>query len=150
MANAARDAFAAHCVELLAPLGAARSKRMFGGHGLYVDELFIAIVVGEQLYLKVDAQTQAAFERAGSRPFSYEAQGRRQTMSYWAAPEAALESAAQMQPWARLALEAALRARASRPVSTRRRPSTAPAAAAATPRKPAPSASRSKRSPRGA
>ena len=131
MASAARDAFATHCVELLATLGAARARRMFGGHGLYLDELFVAIVAGEQLYLKVDAQTRAAFERAGSRPFSYEAQGRRQTMSYWAAPEAAL------------------RARASKPVSTRRRPSTAAPAADATPRKVVPSASRSKRSPRG-
>jgi DNA transformation protein len=65
----ARDTFAAYCTELLAPLGAARSKRMFGGHGLYIDALFVAIVVGEQLYLKVDAETRAAFERAGSRPF---------------------------------------------------------------------------------
>jgi len=149
MTASARDTFAAYCVELLAPLGAARARRMFGGHGLYLDELFVAIVAGEQLYLKVDARTQAAFERAGSRPFSYEAKGRRQSMSYWLAPEAALESAAQMQPWARLALEAALRARASKPASTRRRPRTAPSAADATPRKAAPSASRSRRSPRG-
>jgi DNA transformation protein len=146
---AARDGFAAYCTELFAPLGAARAKRMFGGHGLYIDELFVAIVVGEQLYLKVDARTRPAFEGAGSRPFSYEAKGRRQSMSYWSAPAAALESAAQMQPWARLALEAALRARASKPASTRRRPSTAPPAAEATPRKAAPSASRSKRAPRG-
>ena len=148
MTTSARDTFVAYCVELLAPLGAARSKRMFGGHGLYVDELFVAIVVGEQLYLKVDAQTRAAFERAGSRPFSYEAKGRRRSMSYGSAPEAALESSAQMQPWARLALEAALRARASKPASTRRRPSTAAPAADATPRKVVPSASRSRRSPR--
>jgi DNA transformation protein and related proteins len=149
MPENARDTFAAYCAELLAPLGAARSKRMFGGHGLYIDELFVAIVVGEQLYLKVDAATRAAFDGAGGRPFSYEAKGRRQSMSYWSAPAAALESPAQMQPWARLALEAALRARASKPASRRRRPSTAPPAAAATPRKAAPSASRSKRSPRG-
>ena len=35
---AAKDAFAAYCVELLAPLGAARSRRLFGGHGLYIDD----------------------------------------------------------------------------------------------------------------
>ena len=27
----------------LPPLGAARSRRMFGGHGLYVDDLFVAL-----------------------------------------------------------------------------------------------------------
>mgnify|MGYP000287609516 CR=1 FL=1 len=31
-------------LELLAPLGRARARRMFGGHGLYVDDLFVAIV----------------------------------------------------------------------------------------------------------
>jgi DNA transformation protein len=144
----AGDDFITHCRELFAPFGASRAKRMFGGHGLYIDELFVAIVAAEQLYLKVDQQTQAAFERAGSRPFSYEAKGRRTSMSYWSAPEAALESPAQMQPWARLALEAALRAKA--PAPARRRPAAATPAAPAALRKAAPRTPRSRRSPRGA
>ena len=57
--------FVAHCLELLAPLGAVRAKRMFGGHGLYVDSLFIALIAGERLYLKSDDRSRSAFEHAG-------------------------------------------------------------------------------------
>lgn len=108
----AKDAFASYCAELLAPLGPVRVKRMFGGHGIYVDDLFMAIVVGESLYLKVDEHTMPRFEAAGCAPFVYTAKGRgRVSLNYRAAPADALESPALMRPWAALALDAALRAR---------------------------------------
>ena len=109
----ARTQSSTHCLELLAPLGAVRARRMFGGHGLYVDDLFVALIADERLYLKVDAQTRAAFEAAGCEPFVYDGRGQAVTMGYWTAPDEAIESPALMLPWARLALEAALRARAS-------------------------------------
>jgi DNA transformation protein len=146
---AAKDAFAAYCVELLAPLGAARSRRMFGGHGLYIDDLFVAVVAAERLYLKVDAETRPLFEAAGCAPFVYDTKSGSMAMSYWSAPEAALESPAQMQPWARRSIEAALRARASKATPARRKPSAAASATAARRRKSEPSRSRPKRSTRG-
>jgi DNA transformation protein len=103
-----------HCRELLAPLGSVRSRRMFGGHGFYVDDLFVALIAFGRLHLKADASTRARFEAAGCEPFAYEAKGRRVALSYFTAPEDAMESPALMQPWARLALEAALRARAAK------------------------------------
>ncbi len=119
-----RDAFAAYCAELLGMLGAARTRRMFGGHGLYVDDLFVALVIGGQLYLKVDAETRPRFEAAGCRPFVYGKADQVVALSYWSAPEEATESPALMLPWARLAQAAALRARAAKP---QRRPRVAPA-----------------------
>lgn len=110
--------FVAWCQELLAPLGAVRTRRMFGGWGLYVDELFIALIARERLYLKVDAQTQAAFEAAGGQGFDYTtASGRHGTLGYFSAPDEAMDAPVQMAPWARLAMDAALRARASKPAS---------------------------------
>ncbi|MBB5015432.1 TfoX/Sxy family protein [Rehaibacterium terrae] len=54
----ARDeGFVSWCVELLAPLGAMHAKRMFGGHGLCPDGLFVAIIANEVLYLKAGAET---------------------------------------------------------------------------------------------
>ena len=110
--------FTAYCAELLAPLGEVRSKRMFGGYGFYVDDVFIAIVAGDALYLKTDEQTRDQFEAAGGQQFEYPRQGRSQGAAYWTAPAAAMESAAAMLPWGRLALDAALRAR-GRPRSRR-------------------------------
>jgi DNA transformation protein len=110
-----------HCLELFAPLGAARAKSMFGGHGLYVDDLFIALIAAERLYLKVDDQTQPLFAAAGCEPFVYEGGAKPMTMSYWTVPADAMESPALMQPWARRAIEAALRARATKPAAAPRK-----------------------------
>ena len=108
--------FVAHCMELLGSIGAVRSRRMFGGHGFYVDELFIALIADERLYLKADALTRPTFESAGSTPFVYDAAGKAITSKgYFSAPEEAMESPPLMQPWARHALAAALRARAAKP-----------------------------------
>jgi DNA transformation protein len=120
----AADGFVAWCVELLSPLGAVRAKAMFGGHGLYVDECFVAIVADEVLYLKADAKSAPAFAAAGSAPFTYTASGKSMTMSYWRAPADAMESPGAMWPWGRLAVEAAMRAATSRG-STSSRSSTA-------------------------
>jgi DNA transformation protein and related proteins len=44
---------------------------MFGGHGFYVDGLFVAIIAWEELYLKVDDITKAAFDADSCAPFVY-------------------------------------------------------------------------------
>ena len=132
----AQDELARHCLELLQPLGQVRARRMFGGHGLYVDDLFIAIIAFDRLHLKTDAQTRTAFEAAGGEPFAYDGGGRLVTLAYWTVPADAMESPALMQPWARLAMEAALRARADKPAATRRRTAAKKSATEATPRKP--------------
>lgn len=112
---AAPSEFALHCAELLGPLGPVRINRMFGGHGFYVDEVFIAIASGDRFYLKVDAITRPRFEVAGCEPFVYDAKGQRVALGYWNAPDDAMESPMLMLPWARLAMEAALRARNAKP-----------------------------------
>ena len=134
MANI-RDEFTSHCVDLLAPLGPVRTKRMFGGVGFYVDDIFVALIAHERLYLKVDALTRPRFEAAGCQPFVYDAAGKQMTMGYFSAPEDAMESAPLMQNWARLALEAALRARAARPPSAPRKALAVPPAKPARPRR---------------
>lgn len=104
--------FVLHCLELLEPLGPVRAKRMFGGFGLYVQELFVALIADEQLYLKTDASTRPRFEAAGGTPFTFVQRGRAVEMSYLTPPAEALDAPGLMAPWARLAMEAALRARA--------------------------------------
>lgn len=119
------DGLLDHCLELLAPVGRPRSRRMFGGHGIYVDDLFIALIAFERLYLKADEASRARFEAAGCEPFVYEAKGKRVSVAYWTAPEEAMDSPAAMVPWARLAIEAALRARNTKPAPRPRKLSTA-------------------------
>lgn len=101
-----------HALELFAPLPGLRVKPMFGGWGSYSEDLFFALVAFDNVYLKADATAQGPFEEAGCQPFRYTyPDGRTLAMGYWTAPEVALESPAAMQPWARIALECALRTR---------------------------------------
>ena len=120
--------FVDHCLELLAPLGQPCARRMFGGHGVYIDDVFIAIIAAERLYLKVDAASRPRFEAEGCEPFVYAAKSRSLSLGYFSAPQDAMDSPALMQGWARLALAAALRARAAKPTAAQRRPRAQPSA----------------------
>jgi DNA transformation protein len=125
----------AHALELLSSLGDVRARRMFGGVGLFLDGRMLALIAGEVLHLKADAQVQPAFAAAGCRPFSYGTKnGERVLTSYWSAPDEAMESPAQMRPWALLALDSALRAAAaSRQAAPRKPQASSRQAAASTP-----------------
>jgi DNA transformation protein and related proteins len=124
--------FVSHCLELLSPLGSTSSRRMFGGHALYIDGLCMALIISDTLYLKVDDAHRALFERAGCKPFTYA--GKRDevhVMSYYTAPEEAMESPAEMMPWARRGLAAAVAARAKAPPKKNAPAKAAPAEKAA-------------------
>lgn len=101
--------------ELLAPIGGITVRRMFGGAGFYADGRIMALEVDGGLYLKVDAQTRPRFEAAGCRPFVYMGGGKPVAMSYWSAPDEAMDDPDAMTPWARLAMDAATRAAAAKP-----------------------------------
>ena len=112
--------FVAHCSELLSAVGSVTGKRMFGGHGLYVDGVFVAIIVGETMYLKTDDQTRARFIDEGSSAFEYTARGETHSTGYFSVPADAMDSPHLMAPWARLAIEAALRAKTKKPAQKKR------------------------------
>lgn len=115
----APDEFALYCCELLSGLGPCRARRMFGGWGLSVDGLNVGIIAWDTLYLKTNAETQPAWLAAGARAFVYEAKGRPVALNYHTVPAEAMESPELMLPWARLALQAALAARAPKPSRAR-------------------------------
>lgn len=105
--------FADHCCELLSGVGPCVARRMFGGWGISTEGLNIAIIAWDTLFLKASANTEAQWRDAGCRPFVYEAKGKPMQLRYYTAPAEAMDSPALMQPWARLALQAALAARSA-------------------------------------
>lgn len=108
------DEFAFYCAELLRPLGECKVRKMFGGHGISLEGVSIALVAYEQLWLKVDDESKSKFREAGCQPFVYDGKHKPIEMSYWTVPADAMESPALMLPWARLAFEAARRANAKK------------------------------------
>lgn len=117
----AGDDYVAFLCELMASVGRVTARRMFGGHGLYHEGRMIALVADGRLYLKVDATTRPAFEAAGSSPFVYEGKAKPVAMSYWLAPDDALDDPALMAPWARRAVDAAMRSAAGKPAKPKSR-----------------------------
>ena len=95
---------------------------MFGGHGLYLDGLFIGIIAEETLYLKADELSQPAFQAAGMAPFTYRSRGRQIALSFWEAPADVIEDPQELWRWAREAVRAAARARAEKAPRRRRAP----------------------------
>ncbi len=110
----ARNEFVDYVTELMAGWAAVSVRRMFGGYGLYRDGLMFALIVEDELHFKTDPENLARFERAGSAPFVYQSQGRAVQLSYWSAPVASLDSAAEMGDWCQYAYGSALRAQAAK------------------------------------
>lgn len=97
--------------ELFAPFGDIRIKKMFGGAGLYCDDLFFAIMDDGAIWFKVDDETRPAFEARGLSAFTFEMKdGSSATMSYYNAPEEIFDEEDELRHWTTLALDAARRA----------------------------------------
>jgi DNA transformation protein len=98
--------------------GLIRLRRMFGGQGIYRDDLMFALEFGGELFLKVDDATREFFGELGSRPFTYTGRnGKPLSMSYWRLPESALDDPEEAARLAELAVAAARRASAGKVVS---------------------------------
>jgi DNA transformation protein len=105
------DEYQSHVRELLAPFEPLRLKRMFGGVGIYSDDLFFGILAEDQLYLKTDAVNRPDFERLGLQPFTHTRKdGRSIAMSYFPPPADALDDPEGLAVWVKSALSAARRA----------------------------------------
>jgi len=108
--------FKAYVEELFAGLGFVRLKPMFGVVAVYADDLMLAIVAEDTLYFRVDDEVRPQFEAAGSAPFTFNTRdGREVPISFWRAPDDAMEGADEAEPWARLSLSVALRKKAPKP-----------------------------------
>jgi DNA transformation protein len=96
-------------LEQLEPLGQVTARAMFGGHGLYCDGVFFALVANSALYLKADDQNRPEFEAQGLRAFRpYE--NKPDVMQYYEAPAEMFEDPALLKHWVEGAVAAGIRA----------------------------------------
>lgn len=99
-------------VELFSALGPIRTRKMMGGLTIYAQDVTFAIYDPDQGYfLKSDKQTQALYEAEGLSRFTFEMKGKTAIMNYYALPEDAYDDPEVLERWARLALDAGLRAK---------------------------------------
>lgn len=118
-----RSDFAQYCCELLQTVGPCTAKRMFGGWGISTEGLTIGIIAdlggGDKLWLKASDDNHHQWEAAGCERFTYASTKNGESvsrgMNYYSAPEEAMDAPHAMAPWARLALQAAVAAKATKP-----------------------------------
>jgi DNA transformation protein len=99
--------------DLFQAVGPVTIKRMFGGKGIYVDGMIIAIDLRDEVRLKGDAEAAALYEAAGCRQWTYTHKTSKKpvSMPYWTIPEEAFDDPDEAAKWARVALGAAVRSR---------------------------------------
>lgn len=85
-----------------------RSRPMFGGIGLYADDLFFALLDDDVLYFKVDDATRPGYVARGMPPFQPPGEI---SMGYYRVPGGALEDIEELRSWAEEAVEVARRAK---------------------------------------
>lgn len=83
----------------LLPHGPITARAMFGGYGFFYDKVIFAIIVENELYFRVDDETQPEFESRGSRQFIYEGQKRPIAMPYFTFPNPILKNPTELKKW---------------------------------------------------
>ena len=83
-----------------------RSRSMFGGVGIYADDVFFALIASDMVYLKVDDGNRGDYEARGMKPFRpFGEHG--EVMSYYQLPEDVLEDLESLREWAERAIAVA-------------------------------------------
>jgi DNA transformation protein len=105
------DGFRLFVLEQLAGLASVRPRAMFGGVGLYADDVFFGIMAADTLYLKVDDSNRAQYEAAGMTAFQ-PYPDKPMIMSYYQVPANVLEHGDELAAWAQASVRVAVRATA--------------------------------------
>ena len=105
------DALTAAVEDAMAPVGVVTSRAMMGGRTLYCDGVVFAILAGDALWFKADAESDAAWDAAGCARFTFERRdGSVASMNYRRAPDDCYDDPDLLRRWAVLGLEAGRRA----------------------------------------
>ena len=97
--------------EVFQEWGEIKSRKMFGGYGIYHDGVMFGLVADDELYLKVDDTNVSEFESRGLGAFEYNKAGKVMKMSYYRAPEEIFDDPDEAAVWAKRSFEVAFSAK---------------------------------------
>ncbi len=119
----ADDSLLEFVLDQMASLPEVTSRRMFGGHGLYLGEEFFGMVWRGRVWFRTDARSRPEYRALGAVPIPFGDPGGEKC--YWSVPEDVLEDPPRLVAWARAA------AATPRPVEQRKAARTPPRRGAA-------------------
>lgn len=87
--------------DLFADLGPLKTKRMFGGTGMYCDGAMFAVLFNDAIYMKADPALSEEYIAAGGAPFVYAIKGgERKIAGLMSLPAAAMDDPEDAMSWA--------------------------------------------------
>jgi len=118
---AVSSAYLAYAIDQLSQCIDVRTRRMFGGVGIYHEDAFFALIDDDQLFFKVNDSTRAEFVSRGAQPFRpVGANSKIVTLSYYTLPPEILEDVDELKPWTLKAIAVARNAKSKKKTSTAR------------------------------
>ena len=106
--------YLAYILEQLEGLGRLRSRRMFGGVGLYSGELFFGIIDDDTVFFKSDASNSADYIARSMPRFMPFPERPEAVMAYYQVPADIIEDAESLVAWARKSVAVALASHAAK------------------------------------
>jgi DNA transformation protein len=100
---------------------ALRTRRMFGGTGIYAGDVFFALIAGDVVYFKVDDDSRTDFETLGMQAFQPFAD-KPSMRAYYELPAGVLDDARKLRAWVEKALRAARASSGRKTAKKPRRP----------------------------
>ena len=100
--------YLAYLLEQLEAHGRLRSRRMFGGVGLYSGELFFGIIDDDTVFFKSDASNSADYTARNMPRFMPFPERPEAVMAYYQVPADIIEDAESLVVWARKSVAVAL------------------------------------------
>lgn len=104
---AVSENYVQYVLEQLAPLGGVTARKMFGGTGLYCEDLFFGLIDDDTLFFKVNDINRADYEARNMRQFRPFRDRPDVSLTYYEVPADVLEDSTQLAVWAQKSIAAA-------------------------------------------
>jgi DNA transformation protein and related proteins len=111
---AVQPQFLAYILEQLGGLPDLRSRRMFGGVGLYSGELFFGLIDDDTVFFKTDGNNSADYISRKMPRFMPFPERPEAVMAYYQVPADVIEDNEELKAWARKSVAVALASRAGK------------------------------------
>ncbi len=101
--------FVEEILKKLEPYGPIKARSMFGGYGIYYENVMFASIYQNTLYFRIDEYNSDDYVRYRSKQFIYEGAGKYMMLPYLELPQEILEDADLLPEWIKKSCEATLR-----------------------------------------
>ena len=105
---AVSESFSNYVLEQLIPFGPVIARKMFGGMGLFCNNIMFGLIANDVLYFKMDDSNRADYINSGMGPFKPFA-NKPMVMPYFEVPADVLEDRTILVSWAAKAFEVAIK-----------------------------------------